>query len=94
MMSGLPNVAVLGAGRMGAAVAFVFAQSGHHVRLYEPDPSARDRASDRLREVATMLHRPLASDVLISGDLNEVVQQADLIIEAERPSHITVSVIQ
>jgi len=81
-MSKQPNVAVLGAGRMGTAIAFVFARSGHHVRLYEPDRSARDRASDRLREVATMLHRPPASDILISGDLNEVVQQADLIIEA------------
>ncbi len=82
MMSRPPNVAVLGAGRMGAAIAFVFAGSGHHVRLYEPDPSARDRASDRLREVAATLHRPHASDILIAGDLNEVVRQADLIIEA------------
>jgi len=81
-MSTLPNVAVLGAGRMGTGIAFVFAQSDHHVRMYEPDRSARDRASDRLREVATMLHRPHVSDILISGDLNEVVQQADLIIEA------------
>ena len=82
MMSRLPNVAVLGAGRMGAAIAFVFAGSGHHVRLYEPDPSARHRASDRLREVATTLQRPSASDIPISGDLNEVVREADLIIEA------------
>ncbi len=82
MMSTLPNVAVLGAGRMGTAIAFVFAQSDHHVSLYEPDRSARDRASDRFREVATMLHRPPASDIPISGDLNEVVRQADLVIEA------------
>ena len=82
MMNTLPKVAVLGAGRMGTAIAFVFGQSDHHVRLYEPDQSARDRASDRLREVAKMLHRPLPSDILISGDLNEVVQNADLIIEA------------
>ena len=67
---------------MGSAIAFVFAQSGHHVRLYEPDPSARSRASDRLREVATTLQRPHASDTPISGDLDEVVRQADLIIEA------------
>ncbi len=82
MMSGLPNVAVLGAGRMGAAIAFVFAGSDHDVRLYEPDPSARDRASHRLREVATTLHRPSASDIPILDDLNEVVREADLIIEA------------
>ncbi len=82
MMSRLPNVAVLGAGRMGAAIAFVFGGSGHHVRLYEPDPSARDRASDRLREVAATLDRPHASDIPISGDLDEVVGEADLIIEA------------
>ncbi len=81
-MSKLPNVAVLGAGRMGAAIAFVFAGSGHHVRLYEPDPSAHDRVRDRLREVAATLNRPHASDIPISGDLNEVVRQADLIIEA------------
>jgi 3-hydroxybutyryl-CoA dehydrogenase len=82
MMDGKPNVAVLGGGRMGLAIAFVFAESGHHVRLYEPDPSARSRASDRLREVATTLQRPRASDTPISGDLDEVVRQADLIIEA------------
>ena len=82
MMSRLPNVAVLGAGRMGTAIAFVFARSDHHVCLYDPDRSARDRASDRLQEVATTLHCPHAADILISGDLNEVVQQADLIIEA------------
>jgi 3-hydroxybutyryl-CoA dehydrogenase len=82
MMSRLPNIAVLGAGRMGAGIAFVFTGSDHQVRLYEPDPAARDRASDRLREVAATLNRPHASDILISGDLNEVVRQADLIIEA------------
>ena len=82
MMDRKPNVAVLGAGRMGAAIAFVFAGSGHDVRLYEPDPAARNRASDRLREVAATLSRPDAPDVPISGDLNEVVRQADLIIEA------------
>jgi len=82
MMSTSPNVAVLGAGRMGTAIAYVFARSDHHVSLYEPDRSARDRASDRLREVAAMLHCPLASDILISADLNKVVRQADLIIEA------------
>ena len=82
MMSTLPNVAVLGAGRMGTAIAFVFAGSGHSVRLYEPDPSGRDRASDRLRELAATVHRSHAADVPISGDLNEVVREADLIIEA------------
>jgi len=82
MMSRLPNVAILGAGRMGAAIAFVFAQSDHHVRVYEPDSSARDRASDRLREAAATLNRPRASDIPISGDLNEVVREADLVIEA------------
>ncbi len=82
MMSRLPNVAVLGAGRMGTAIAFVFARSDHHVRLYEPVPSARDRAGDRLRELASMLNCPLASDILISSNLSEVVHQADLIIEA------------
>jgi len=82
MSSRLPNVAVLGAGRMGAAVAFVFAGSGHPVRLYDPASSARDRAGDRLREMAARLHGQHASDIPISGDLNEVVGEADLIIEA------------
>jgi len=82
MMSRLPSVAVLGAGRMGTAIALVFARSDHYVRLYEPVPSARGRARDRLRELATMFNCPPASEILISSALNEVVQQADLIIEA------------
>jgi len=86
MMNRLPSVAVLGAGLMGTAIAFVFARSDHHVRLYEPVPSARDRATHRLQELASMLNCPPAVNILISGDLNEVVQQADLIIEAASES--------
>lgn len=82
MMSRRPRVAVLGAGRMGTAIALVFARSDHPVRLYEPVSAARDRATDRLRELSTTLHCPHASDILISGDMDEVVRQADLIIEA------------
>lgn len=82
MMSALPKVAVLGAGRMGTAIAYVFAISGHDLRVYEPDATARDRARDRLPEVAATLGRTLDSEIPISGDLAATVGDADLIVEA------------
>lgn len=78
----LPNVAVLGAGRMGVAIALIFARSGHDVRLYEPNPSALGAANGRLRELAALLNCLDAIHIPISDELNKVVGQADLVIEA------------
>ncbi len=88
MMTGIPTVAVLGAGRMGTAIASVFARSGHQARIYEPVPAARNRAGDRLQDLARLLDCPSVSDVPISDNLAEAVQQADLIIEAASEDNV------
>jgi len=45
----LPVTAVLGAGTMGHGIAQVLAQAGCPVRLYDPEPSALERALERIR---------------------------------------------
>jgi len=67
---------------MGAAIALVFARSGHPSAVYEPDAEARDRAADRLREVQATRHGPGLLDIPVGGDIGAVVSDADLIIEA------------
>ena len=83
-MSGKPNIAVVGAGLMGAGIALVFAAMGHRVALFDAIEGALAAALPRLRDnlVATGLD-PAASDfVMPHGDLAAAVAAADFVIEA------------
>ncbi|WFE54788.1 3-hydroxyacyl-CoA dehydrogenase family protein [Micromonospora sp. WMMD1155] len=56
------TIGVVGAGTMGVGVAQCAAQAGHDVVVVEPDPAARERGPQRLREGVRLLRltRPTA----------------------------------
>jgi 3-hydroxybutyryl-CoA dehydrogenase len=94
----MANVAVLGAGTMGHALALVFALGGHRVRLTDSDPGTLERAQGLMGTALATLVRLgeappertadwLAGAVTRHASLAETAQDAELIVEAiiERP---------
>lgn len=65
------EVAIIGAGTMGAGIARVFAEAGASVRLSARRESTLEGAQERLGEV----------EVLLTTTLAEAVEGADLVIE-------------
>jgi 3-hydroxybutyryl-CoA dehydrogenase len=87
------QVAVIGAGTLGAQIAAMTAASGRQVRLYDVAPGAADAALLRLRELLT----PVIEDGRLNWNLDAVlgrivpvssldgaVSDVDLVIEAVR----------
>ncbi len=87
------EVAVIGAGTLGAQIAAMSAASGRTVRLYDVAPGAADAAQARLRELLA----PVAADgrldwdldavlgrIVPSPSLDQAVSGVDLVIEAVR----------
>ncbi len=94
----MANVAVLGAGTMGHALALVFALGGHRVRLTDSNPATLERAQGLMETALATLVRLgeappdrtaawLAEAVTRHASLAETARGAELIIEAilERP---------
>ena len=94
----MANVAVLGAGTMGHALALVFAMGGHRVRLTDSNPATLERAQGLMETALATLVRLgeappdrtagwLAGAVTRHASLAETAQDAELIVEAiiERP---------
>lgn len=81
---GKMNITVIGAGRMGAAIACIFAAGNYRVGLVETNPQVRATVWDRIAEIDRTLER--TSDVrdrihlldALTGD----VATSDLVIEA------------
>ena len=94
----MADVAVIGAGLMGHALALVFALGGHQVRLTDTDPDALDRAPGLMETALATLaeasevdgtwnRQRLGKAVRCVASLAETVRGASLVIEAvvERP---------
>lgn len=94
----MANVAVLGAGTMGHALALVFALGGHKVRLTDSNPATLARAQGLIEKaLETLLAAGEAPEGWTSAhfaqaltrhaDLAETVDGAELIVEAivEKP---------
>ncbi len=78
------NVAVLGGGLMGAAIAQVFAAAGHAVQMFEPNAEVRAALPERIRDSLRMVggDAAVADRVGITGDLAQAVAQAAYVTEA------------
>ena len=93
----MTEVAVIGAGTMGHALALVFALGGHRVRLTDANKETLARAPALMRTAVETLAEAgevdadaaarLAQSVRLCDTLAETVQGAELVIEAisERP---------
>lgn len=80
------QIAVLGAGRMGTAIAFVMSASGHRVALQDVSDDALARAPEELRRISALRGDPPPA-VELFRSATDASAGADLVIEAlpERP---------
>jgi 3-hydroxybutyryl-CoA dehydrogenase len=94
--SPLPIVGVVGAGTMGAGIAQLALEGGHEVRLHDVDPTAFERAAERIADglARRVSKRGLADDAAAEavrmmlerlrpvGDPEALASEAAVIIEA------------
>lgn len=85
------NIAVIGAGQMGAGIAQVFAQSGFHVLLNDTSPSSLKKA---MQSIEKRLHRETEKGRITSEQKEEAINRitstetlhdikdSDIVIEA------------
>jgi len=88
----IENVAVIGAGTMGAGIAQVCAQTGWNTTLYDAYPESLERGMQRisafwdkgiLKGKTSQEQKQIWSNNLrSSSDLSDAVSQSDLVIEA------------
>lgn len=78
------NIAVVGAGLMGHGIAQVFAEAGHPVAVYDPDPAALARVPERVAEIFHSLDADPApaSRIALHDRLETAVAGAGFVIEA------------
>jgi 3-hydroxybutyryl-CoA dehydrogenase len=91
-MAEIRNVAVIGAGTMGHALAQVFAVHGRTVRLADNRPEVLPAAINLIRENLTTLVAagrlreadiiPALDRILTAGAAEDAVEDADLVVEA------------
>ncbi len=79
-----PVIAVIGAGLMGHAIGFLFAQAGHDVRIQDPEAKAIEALPQRLGETAAALGADGRTLERVKGttDLPLAVDGADFVFEA------------
>jgi 3-hydroxybutyryl-CoA dehydrogenase len=86
MTEGLPQrVAVVGGGRMGAAIAQVFAAAGTVVTVYDPSAETRDAVHDRVASACRLVGVDAAevvARVRTADGIAPACAGADLVIEA------------
>jgi glycerol-3-phosphate dehydrogenase (NAD(P)+) len=74
------EVAVLGAGNMGTALAQVIATNGHHVRLWSIEHDVLEEVRDRHRNTKYLDGVLLNDNIEAAWDLDKVVDGARLIV--------------
>jgi 3-hydroxybutyryl-CoA dehydrogenase len=79
-----PRIAVIGAGLMGHAIAWLLAAAGHEVRVQDPDPKALEALPGRLADISDFLGRgdEVAKRVTGTDDMRRAVGKADIVFEA------------
>ena len=88
----LESISVIGAGTMGAGIAYVALAAGLDVAVHEADPAVRASAASRIGEFfdsaiargksTAELKQEALARLRIVADIGEAVREADVIIEA------------
>jgi 3-hydroxybutyryl-CoA dehydrogenase len=84
MMLKQQKIAVIGAGLMGNGIAWLFADAGHPVRVFDRSPEALAAAPGRIAEISALFGRgpEVAARALTAASLAGAVGDADFIFEA------------
>ena len=79
-----PRIAIIGAGLMGHGIAYLFAASGHEVRVQDPLATARETLHQRLRDICDLLgtDRAVADRVTAGESIAWAAKDAGIVIEA------------
>jgi 3-hydroxybutyryl-CoA dehydrogenase len=79
-----PRIAVIGAGLMGHGIAYLFAASGHEVRVQDPLAAARETLPQRLRGICDLLgtDQRVADRVTSGESVAWAANDAGIVIEA------------
>jgi len=86
MKSAADNIAVLGAGSWGMALAKSFCENGRRVRLWEFLADRAKKLAAERQDDAFLPGVTLAKDILITSDIEEAVEDAEL-VALVIPSH-------
>ncbi|WP_153769028.1 3-hydroxyacyl-CoA dehydrogenase NAD-binding domain-containing protein [Labrenzia sp. CE80] len=78
------NITVVGAGLMGHGIAYVLAQAGHSVRVYDRAQEALASLPERLAKIADLFGAPhaLIDTVSAHSELSEAAESSDFVVEA------------
>lgn len=84
----LDQIAILGAGGMGTAMAVLLARSGHDVRLWARDPGFIDQIRRSRENEKYLAGIPLPDAITLTSDAGQASRGAKLIIAAIPSAHL------
>jgi glycerol-3-phosphate dehydrogenase (NAD(P)+) len=82
----MKNIAIVGAGSYGTALALVAARANHHIRLWAHDPEVAKIIETQRQNQVYLPGFELPENIHPTHDLNEALQDAEFVITAV-PSH-------
>jgi 3-hydroxybutyryl-CoA dehydrogenase len=88
-MANIFSIAVLGAGTMGAGIAQVAARAGYRTCLYDPDPSALERA---VRHTQSDLERLVKKGKITDEDATGTISRLETITDIEEFTAIDLAI--
>ena len=84
----MSEIAVIGAGAWGTALAIVAARSDHHrVRLWAHEPEVRESITLRRENALFLPGQPVPERVLATNDLGEALQGAEIVVSVMPSNH-------
>ncbi|MBS1810664.1 MAG: NAD(P)-dependent glycerol-3-phosphate dehydrogenase [Acidobacteria bacterium] len=83
----MKNIAIIGAGSYGTALALVAARSHHHVKLWAHDPEVAKTLQSKRENAVYLPGFALPDNIEPTHDLHEALRDAELVITAI-PSHV------
>src|ERR1043165_4593884 len=89
----MKQIAILGSGSWGTALAVHLGQSGHHVRLWGRNPDLIDEMIARRANATYLPDVLLPSSVEPTASIEDALYRADVVVAA-LPSHGTRAVIR
>lgn len=78
------DVAIIGGGRMGCGIAFIFANAGHKVIVCDPSEQTRAGLSEKVSEICALLSidKDAIAPISSTDDIGAAVKTAGFVVEA------------
>jgi 3-hydroxybutyryl-CoA dehydrogenase len=76
------KIAIIGAGRMGKAIAYIFASHGHQVALHDTNPDSLSRLPAEFERIAGLCHEARPDLPSSYSTLPEALVDVDFVLEA------------